>query len=437
MRPARLLIALVLGLTAVSVVLIVSVHDSARPLAILWGVLVVVALGDLLTSVGRRNIAIRIDAPANGFNGMSVPFAAHIAARRGVLPRRIEPRLTLDKGLEATWDAPAVLPPKTREVTLETPIQLTERGEKAISNLALKYASRLGLFDIILNWRLERTITVLPNINPILSGDIHTRMLPLMDGMKDMNLRGEGSELHQLREFVPGMDPRSIDWKRSARMRSLTSRETRAERNHQIILCVDSGHLMGERVGKLLKLDHAINAALALTWAGGLGGDSVGFYSFSSQPQHFIPPRPGRAAFGRVQVTCADLHYDAAETNHTLGLSHLNGKLSRRSLVVIFSDFVDSVTAELLIENLAVMTRQHLVLYVAMRDPALQDTARPGELSMDAISRSVSAAQVLQERQAVLDRLQRLGVLCLDTDPGSLTSALISRYIDIKAQELI
>ena len=104
------------------------------------------------------------------------------------------------------------------------------------------------MFEIIGTWPLNHSLSVVPDISPILSGQINTRMLPLMAGQKDMQLRGEGSEFHQLRDYVAGMDPRSIDWKRSARMRSLVARETRAEKNHQIMLCLDSGHLMTERL---------------------------------------------------------------------------------------------------------------------------------------------------------------------------------------------
>jgi len=74
---------------------------------------------------------------------------------------------------------------------------------------------------------------------------------------------------------------------------------------------------------------------------------------------------------------------------------------------------------------------------VAMRDRAIEDLARPETLSMDAISRAISATHIRQERAQVLDRLRRLGVQCLDTDPESLTPDLVSRYIDIKLQGLI
>lgn len=104
---------------------------------------------------------------------------------------------------------------------------------------------------------------------------------------------------------------------------------------------------------------------------------------------------------------------------------------------MVFSDFVDATTAELLVENLAVMQRQHLILYVALRDPAMQDLTRPADEGLDAVARAVAASQIVTERQAVLDKLHRLGILCLDISLDALTPALVSRYIDIKAKELI
>jgi uncharacterized protein (DUF58 family) len=103
----------------------------------------------------------------------------------------------------------------------------------------------------------------------------------------------------------------------------------------------------------------------------------------------------------------------------------------------VFSDFVDSITAELMVENIQVLARHHLIVYVALRDPALLALTEPGELTLDAIARSVSARQILHERRAVLEKLSRLGVLCLDSTPEALTTDLVARYIEIKSRELI
>jgi uncharacterized protein (DUF58 family) len=438
MRPSRRLVALVLALAAATVLIGVFRLDGGVMAGALWAVLVVVAICDLALSHGAKTLQVEADLPDTGFVGHDVMLGLRIASRRRSLPRRIELRLTHDQRLaprSATW---VEIPGHGKaDLACELPVTLQERGVGHLSRLSMRYASALGLFEVLPAWPLDLSIEIVPDVAPVLNGEIQSQMLPLLDGLKDMKLRGEGSEFHQLRDFQAGMDPRSIDWKRSARMRDLVARETRAERNHQIILCVDSGHLMAERIGKLRKLDHAINASLALTWAGALGGDNVGFYNFASRPQQFIPPRPGRRAFGHVQKRSVELEAETAETNHTLGLTHLNGVLTRRSLVVVFSDFVDSVTAELLVENLAVISRQHLVLYVVLRDPELEARIHPENISMGRIAEAVSARQMLQERQAVLDRLRRLGILCLDTTPDRLTAGLISRYIDIKSQELI
>ena len=70
-------------------------------------------------------------------------------------------------------------------------------------------------------------------------------------GSKVQRQQGDGSEFDALRDYAPGMDPRSIDWKHSARHRSLLSKEFQTERNHQIVLAFDTGQLMSEHLGAI------------------------------------------------------------------------------------------------------------------------------------------------------------------------------------------
>ena len=68
-----------------------------------------------------------------------------------------------------------------------------------------------------------------------------------------------------------------------------------------------------------------------------------------------------------------DYHHD--ETNFTLGLAELSARLKRRALVILFTDFVDTVTAELLVETMARIARQHVVVFVTLRDAVLHGLA--------------------------------------------------------------
>ncbi|MBB3590653.1 uncharacterized protein (DUF58 family) [Rhizobium sp. BK529] len=439
MRPSSSLISLVLGLAAVTVFVSVWWRDMGMPLIGLWAVLAAVTAGDLALSALSGRIAVDFDLPPQGFVGHTAAFTVDISPQKGRLPEKFDIRLDLAPELvigEGRMPGTASgIGEKQGRASID--VHLTRRGQFAVHNLWLKWPSRLKLLEVIARLPVGKEIAVLPDISPVLSGAIRTEILPLEAGQKDLRLRGEGSEFHQLREFAHGMDPRSIDWKRSARMRNLVVREMRAERNHQVILCIDSGRLMAEQLGGFTKLDRAINAALAMCWGAGLAGDLVGFYSFDSRPRLFVPALPGRTAFPRLQTVCAELRYETQETNHTLGLTHLSSRLKRRSLIVIFSDFVDSITAELMIENIQVLARHHFIVYVALRDPMLAKLMEAEETTLDAIARSVAARQILQERRAVMEKLARLGVLCLDSTPEALTSDLIARYIEIKSREMI
>ena len=74
-------------------------------------------------------------------------------------------------------------------------------------------------------------------------------------GIKAQIETGEGTEFHALKEFAVGMEPRSIDWKQSARHGKLVAKENRTERNHQIILALDSGRLMSSPLAGIPRID--------------------------------------------------------------------------------------------------------------------------------------------------------------------------------------
>ena len=79
----------------------------------------------------------------------------------------------------------------------------------------------------------------------------------------------------------------------------------------------------------------------------------------------------------------------------------------------------------------------HVVVFVTQRDPLLEQTATAAHHTLDGMAGAVVARDMIRERHLVLDRLRRMGVLCLDVPPGQLTPRLISTYVMIKAREMI
>jgi uncharacterized protein (DUF58 family) len=257
-----------------------------------------------------------------------------------------------------------------------------------------------------------------------------------MAGLKVERYLGDGTEYESLREYVPGLDHRAMDWKSSARHRKLLCTEYRAERNHQVLLAVDAGQLMSEPVAGVPKLDHAINAAILLGWFCLRTGDRVGLLGFDQQIRTWADPAGGMHTFQRLQAMTAEIDYRHVETNYTLTLAEAATRLRRRSLVVLFTDFLDTVTAELMIDNVTRLARRHLVLFVALRDPSVSGRALAKPRSLDVLHQAVVASDFARERGVVLERLRRAGAHCIDAAPNELTMSMLNRYLDIKRREL-
>ncbi len=317
------------------------------------------------------------------------------------------------------------------------PFKPTKRGIVDIRAMWLRYAGPLGLSERRLRQSLDLSCTVVPNIAAVQRMALDLQKLSRDFGQKQQRFHGDGSEFEALREFVPGMDTRYVDWKQSARHRKLLVKEMKAERNHNVIVAFDTGHLMSELVDDIPKLDHAINAGLKLASLALSSGDLVGLYSFAEEAGSFIRPIRGQTAFGQFRHHTARLHYSPTESNFTLALTHLSARLHRRSLIVLFTDFVDTVSAELLLDNMRLLAQRHLILFVCLKDPLLHRLIDDQPANFDNVAEAVVADEFLQERTIVFEKLRRLGIFVLDVSAEALSPDLINGYLGIKQRELL
>ena len=281
------------------------------------------------------------------------------------------------------------------------------------------------------------TVPVIPNVRAVGRAAIRFSSNEALFGVKPQTQQGSGSEFDSLRDYVAGLEHRSIDWKHSARHRKLVCKEFRAERNHHIVLAFDTGHLMAEPLNGIAKLDHAINAGLILGYLSLRAGDRVGIFGFDSEVRLVAEPVGGLHNFHRLQLSAAKLACRHEETNFTLGLADLLGRLGRRSLVIVQTEFVDTITAKLMVENLERLSRRHLVIFITLQDPGLHATVDAPPRDLTGLARSVIADDFIRERMIVFERLRRLGVHCLEAPAERIGVDLVNRYLLIKRKELI
>jgi len=387
---------------------------------------------DAAWGLPRRRLAVGVDLPEALFMGDPDPLVVRL---RAAAPVTVEV-------VPEVGELLAPLPPQrvavTDETRLELPLAPRRRGTAEVRSLWLSWRGPLGLTRRVLRHPVDRSVPVVSNIRAVRTAALRFfASRETRAGLKVERYIGDGSEFESLREYVAGMDHRAIDWKSSARHRKLLVPQFRAERNHQLVIAVDTGHLMREPIGGVPKLDLALNAGLLLGYLGLRCGDRVGLYGFDEEVQLFVEPQGGASAFPRIQRAAAGLDYGTAETNFTRGLTELSRRLRRRSLVVVLTDFVDAIAAELMLENLDRLSRRHLVLFVAMRDPELGAIATAPPRTPALLNRAVTAGELMRERDVVLSRLRRLGILCVDAAPDRISVDILNHYLEIKRRERV
>jgi uncharacterized protein (DUF58 family) len=395
---------------------------------------------DLLLGLPKRRLKISTKLPEQLFIGEPGVARLDITARWRQRSN-LEILAELDDDLAPQPPFQAQLRPPVEKglsiLAVDLPLVARRRGDHGVRALHVRWTGPLGLLERRIALPVDKKIGVVPNIGAVRA--IALRMFAdrsFMAGLKVERYLGDGTEFESLREYVPGLDHRAIDWKSSARHRKLLCTEFRAERNHQVVMAIDAGQLMAEPVAGIPKLDHAINAAILLGWFCLRTGDRVGLLGFDEKVRSWAAPQGGMHTFARLQALSAEIDYRRVETNFTLTLADLSTRLKRRSLVVLFTDFLDTVTAELMVENVTRLARRHLVLFVAVKDPSLDTRALAPPRSLDMLHEAVVAGDFARERGVVLERLRRAGAHCIDATPGEFSMQLVNRYIEIKRREL-
>jgi uncharacterized protein (DUF58 family) len=435
-QPTRRAV-LIFGAGVPLALLLVSVAPSAWVFVLDYGVLVLLAiLADMLLACPARRLNVDIACPDRLFIGE----AGAITATIDTAGYRRRLRLDLLAGQQGELDPPVIVAadiPAGQTVTASLALVPRRRGRVTIEQIWLRWQGPLALAQFVRRIPAAHSVDVLPNIRGVQSAAVKFFAREAVFGNRIQLERGEGTEFDALKDYAPGLDIGSIDWTHSARHRKLICKEFRIERNHPIVLAFDTGHLMLEPIDGIPRLDHAISAGLLLAWIALRGGDLVGSYGFDAAVRHYAAPVRGMAGLGHLQRATAGLSYHHEETNFTLGLAELAVRLRRRALVILFTDFVDTVAAELLVESVRRVAQRHVVVFASLRDRYLGDTLNRPPERFDHVAEAVIAAGFLRDRQTVFERLDRLGVHCLDVPPEAFSVGLVNRYLMVKQRGLI
>ncbi|MCX4994053.1 DUF58 domain-containing protein [Streptomyces longwoodensis] len=380
----------------------------------------------LLTRSG--DTAVRLGETADVILTITNPTGRPLRARL----RDAWPPSSWQPGTEIEASRHRVTVPAGERRRVTTRLRPTRRGDRHADRVTLRSYGPLGLFARQGTHRVPWTVRVLPPFTSRKHLPSKLARLRELDGRTSVLTRGEGTEFDSLREYVPGDDTRSIDWRATARQSALAVRTWRPERDRHILLVLDTGRTSAGRVGDAPRLDAALDAALLLAALASRAGDRVDLLAYDRRVRALVQGRTARDVLPSLVDAMAGLEPALIETD-ARGLTATALRTApRRSLIVLLTTLDAAPVEEGLLPVLPQLTQRHTVVVASVADPhiAHMSTSRG---SVDAVYEAAAAAQAQAERHRTAQQLRRHGVTVVNATPDELPPALADAYLELKA----
>jgi uncharacterized protein (DUF58 family) len=271
------------------------------------------------------------------------------------------------------------------------------------------------------------------------------RALSALTGPNKSNFRGRGIDFEEVRNYQPGDDIRSIDWRVTARTGNAHTKLFREERERPVLIVVD------QRSGMFFGSSHCFKSVLAaqlcglLAWSALEGGDRVGGLIFNGLEHRELRPRRSRKTVLALLSHLVDynralpLESAAPADDFAAMLGNLRRIARPGSSLYLISDFhgADSEAARKHLFQLAQHTQ---ITAIACSDPmegklprgghyAVTDGQQRSELNTgDRQLRRRYRKQFEDHQQALGSAMQRLGIPTLPALTSEPPFALLQQY---------
>ncbi|MET9673251.1 DUF58 domain-containing protein [Streptomyces sp. NPDC006482] len=315
---------------------------------------------------------------------------------------------------------------------LTTSLRPTRRGDRRAQRITVRSYGPLGLAARQGNHEVPWTVRVLPPFTSRKHLPSRLARLRELDGRTSVLTRGEGTEFDSLREYVPGDDTRSIDWRATARQSTVAVRTWRPERDRHILIVLDTGRTSAGRVGDVPRLDAAMDAALLLTALASRAGDRVDLLAYDRRLRAQVQGRTAGDVLPAVVNALAPLEPELVETDARGLAATALSRAPRRSLIVLLTALDAAPIEEGLLPVLPQLTQRHTVLVASVADPRTTAMAATRG-TLEGVYEAAAATQTQSQRARTADQLRRHGVTVVDATPDTLAPALADAYLALKA----
>ena len=434
MRPGPLLIRLAIIVAATSLLitvipLLVWIIGGACVLLLAFALAEAVALRRIAFEVERQ---AKIAVPLGEQETTVVRIATKARSKLRLIARQrwpeiVEPRSTTKQAICRAGEV----------VALELQVRGIARGTATIEPMYVAATMR-GLVERIVPAGGTSIVHVLPNLHAV--GRMHKKLNDF--ALRSLGARtapriGKGRDFDRLRDYVLDDDFRDIAWRASARHGRLIVREFRMERSQEILLCLDSGHRMAARVEQITRLDHAVNAAVLISYICNRMEDKIGILSFDTDVDKGLPSQRGAAHLRAITSYVSQLEAEYLHTDYLALAANLRRRLHHRTLILILTVLPEREERFDLLRAVDMLAPQHLPLFVALTDRDLQAQAELLPSNRDELSRTLVARDLWLGRAELTRELRSRGAMVVNSTAVDWGVDAVNAYIEVKRRQLL
>jgi len=318
---------------------------------------------------------------------------------------------------------------------IEYSLRPVQRGEYVFGNINIYVYSPLAIVKRRYIIEEEQLVKVYPSYMQMRRYQLLAVSNRLQEaGVKRIRRLGHSMEFEQIKEYVRGDDYRTINWKATARKSDLMVNNFTDERSQQIYCVINKGRIMKMPFDGMTLLDYAINASLVLSNVALVKHDKAGLITFAENVDSFLPADKKPTQMNLLQEMLYRQQTLFLEPDFEKLYSVIRGRITQRSLLVLFTNFESVYSLEREMASLKRIAKYHLLLVVFFENTELKTLTENKVSTIEDIYIKTIADKFVYEKRLMIKELHKNGIASILTTPENLTVNAINKYLELKTR---
>jgi uncharacterized protein (DUF58 family) len=329
-----------------------------------------------------------------------------------------------------------LMPRAVRELTYR--VRPVKRGEYRFGKVNVYVATVLGLTERRFKFSQEQNVPVYPSFIQMRRFELLAISNRLTEaGIKKIRRRGQNTEFDQIKDYVAGDDPRTVNWKASARRSKLMVNTYQDEKSQQVVSLIDMGRVMKMPFEEMTLLDYSINASLVISNIAMQKYDKAGVITFSHKIHQALAPERRGLQLYKIMELLYGAKTGFLESDYERLYMSVKQKLTQRSLLLLFTNFESLSSMQRQLKYLRRLSKDHLLVVIFFENTELRSFLDERPQSVQEIYYKTVAEKFTWEKKLIVKELEQYGIHAVYTAPQNLTVNTINKYLELKARGLI